>query len=75
MTPNELHEVRMGLKLTQKQAAEVLETDVSTISKMEGGRIAIPRRIAQLYAAYKTGFRPANWPTTVSPHLGGGHKR
>lgn len=73
MKPTDLKRTRLDLGLTQKQAAELLETDETTISKMEGGRIAPPRRIAQLYAAYESGFRPSNWPTERSKHLGGGY--
>jgi transcriptional regulator with XRE-family HTH domain len=67
MTPSELKDVRHRLGLTQAEAAVVLETDVSTIQKMERSEDAAqhrkpPPRVIQLYHAYLAGYRPDTWP-------------
>ena len=67
MTPDELRQARTVLGLTYAQAAVVLETDISTIKKMErdssrASSRGAPVRVPQLYRAYLGGFRPANWP-------------
>lgn len=67
MTPAELRDARESLGLTVAEAASVLETDPTTIERIERdpslktARPA-PVRVAQLYGAYLEGFRPANWP-------------
>lgn len=67
MTPDELRKARETLGLTPAEAARVLETDVSTVRRMERdpslktAREA-PARVARLYRAYLAGFRPEDWP-------------
>ncbi len=67
MSPEDLRRAREALGLTPAEAAEVLETDVSTIYKIERSATRSqyrkpPARVAQLYTAYLSGFRPGNWP-------------
>jgi hypothetical protein len=71
MTPAELRITRELLGLSRKQAAEVLETTVFQIQKMErpedrDSHIKPPRRYVQLLEAYLSGFRPSNWPEGVA---------
>jgi DNA-binding XRE family transcriptional regulator len=67
MTHEHLRQARESLGLTPSEAAVVLETDETTIRRMERDPTAktarsAPARVAQLYQAYANGFRPTNWP-------------
>jgi hypothetical protein len=67
MTYEELRAAREFLGLSPAEAAELLETDLGTIRRIEAARgkstaRSAPARVAQLYRAYLSGFRPANWP-------------
>lgn len=71
MTPAELRITREMLGLSRKQAAEVLETTIFQIQKLErpadrDSHIPAPRRYTQLLEAYMAGFRPDNWPEDVA---------
>lgn len=71
MTPEELRITREMLGLSRQQAAEVLETTIYQIQKLErpadrGSHIKPPRRYTQLLEAYMAGFRPSNWPEGVA---------
>lgn len=71
MTPQELRMKRELLGLSRRQAAELLETSIFQIQKMERpadreSHISPPRRYAQLLDAYLAGFRPENWPEGVA---------
>jgi DNA-binding transcriptional regulator YiaG len=69
MTPEEIKEARQTLGLTQSQLGQVLDTDASTIRKMEQDpkhstfRKPAPRMV-RLIKAYLKGHRPADWPAT-----------
>jgi len=70
MTPAELRITREMLGLSRLFAAEVLETTIYQIQKLErpedrDSHIKPPRRYAQLLEAYMAGFRPDNWPEGV----------
>jgi len=67
MLHEEMRIKREMLGLSRKQAAEVLETTIYQIQRLERSpdresHITPPRRYAQLLDAYLSGFRPHNWP-------------
>lgn len=67
MTPEELRRARERLGLTKIEASLLLETDCTTIEKMERpaglpSHRPAPARVAVLYQAFISGFRPPNWP-------------
>lgn len=70
MTPEDLRLAREQLRLTVQEAAAVLDTDVTTIRKMElpadapSARTA-PARVVRLYKLYLAGARPDDWPERV----------
>lgn len=60
-------EARQKLGLTQKQLGSMLDTDASTIRKMELPETASQHRkpaprMLRLIAAYMSGYRPNDWP-------------
>jgi predicted transcriptional regulator len=70
-TPEDLRIMRELLGLSRKQAAELTETTIFQIQKLERpadreSHIKPPRRYAQLLEAYQAGFRPTNWPEDVA---------
>lgn len=67
MNYDELRRARELLGLTPTEAAEMLDTDVSTIRKIERDpehtqHRAPPGRVVRLYKAYLAGYRPDDWP-------------
>lgn len=71
MTPNELRMTRELLGLSRRQAADLLETTIFQIQKLErpldrGSNIPAPRRYARLLQAYAAGFRPDDWPEDLA---------
>lgn len=59
--------VRIRLGLTEQQMARVLDTDASSIRKMETAphrKTYRPpaARMERLLVAYLAGYRPADWP-------------
>ena len=69
MTPEEIKEARQKLGLSQSQLGAVLDTDASTVRKMELApessthRKPAPRML-RLIQAYLEGYRPDDWPLT-----------
>jgi DNA-binding transcriptional regulator YiaG len=67
MTPSSVKASRRFLKLSVSQFASMLDTDASTIRKMELSegssqyRRPAPRMI-RLIVAYINGYRPQDWP-------------
>jgi len=67
MSPSNVKETRHRLLLSVSQFAMMLDTDASTIRKMELNeessqyRKPAPRMI-RLITAYMEGYRPADWP-------------
>lgn len=67
MKPSEVKNARRNLELSVSEFAQMLDTDASTIRKMElteGSsqyRIPAPRMI-RLITAYMEGYRPIDWP-------------
>jgi DNA-binding transcriptional regulator YiaG len=67
MTPSEVKEARHRLLLSVSQFADMLDTDASTIRKMELSegssqyRRPAPRMV-RLIIAYLNGYRPLDWP-------------
>lgn len=67
MAPDQIAEARRKLGLTQSQFAALLETDKSTIRKMEFPEDAAQhrkpaRRMVRLIHAFLDGWRPTDWP-------------
>jgi len=68
MTPTEIKEARQTLGLSVKGLAQMLDTDGSTIRKMETSpdksthRKPAPRMM-RLITAYLDGYRPTDWPS------------
>lgn len=70
MNHEDLRKAREQLRLTVQEAAEMLETDVTTIRKMELPPEAAqarkpPARVVRLYKLYLAGARPDDWPDRV----------
>jgi DNA-binding transcriptional regulator YiaG len=67
MTPNDVKYARQTLGLTLKDFSVMLDTDASTIRKMELNeessqyRRPAPRMV-RLIMAYLKGYRPPDWP-------------
>jgi DNA-binding transcriptional regulator YiaG len=67
MTPSEVKAARHWLLLSVSQFADMLDTDASTIRKMELSegssqyRGPAPRMV-RLIMAYLNGYRPPDWP-------------
>lgn len=67
MTNYQIKEARRKLGLSQRQFGNVLDTDASTIRKMEAApeqsthRKPAPRMV-RLITAYLKGYRPDDWP-------------
>jgi DNA-binding transcriptional regulator YiaG len=67
MTPNDVKYARQTLGLTLKDFSVMLDTDASTIRKMELNeessqyRRPAPRMV-RLIVAYLNGYRPPDWP-------------
>ncbi len=67
MTPSEVKYARQTLGLTLKDFSVMLDTDASTIRKMELNeessqyRRPAPRMV-RLIMAYLKGYRPPDWP-------------
>lgn len=67
MSPREFKEVRRKLGLTQAQLGTVLDTDATTVRRMEMApdkssfRKPAPRMV-RLPVAYLSGYRPKDWP-------------
>ena len=70
-TPKQLRQMREALGLTRRQAADLMETTIFQVQKMErptdrDSHIKPPRRYEQLLDAYTAGFRPKHWPEGVA---------
>lgn len=71
MSPEQITEARQTLRLSQSQLADLLETDKSTIRKMEFPDNAAQhrqpaRRMVRLIRAYLDGYRPDDWPDAAA---------
>jgi len=70
MTPSQIKEARLSLGLTQAKLSRLLDTDPTTIRKMEMSddkssfRKPAPRMV-RLIEAYLNGYRPDDWPDTI----------
>ena len=68
MTPDQIREARQTLGLTQAQLGAMLDTDPTTVRRMEMDsdkathRAPAPRMV-RLLTAYLNGYRPADWPS------------
>jgi len=68
MTPTQIKELRRELGLSVAQFGRMLDTDASTIRKMEMSedksthRKPAPRMV-RLLEAYLSGYRPKDWPS------------
>jgi DNA-binding transcriptional regulator YiaG len=67
MTPNDVKYARQTLGLTLKDFSVMLDTDASTIRKMElkeeSSQYRRPApRMVRLIMAYLKGYRPPDWP-------------
>jgi len=67
MTPSEVKYSRVTLGLTLREFAQMLDTDASTIRKMElqegSSQYRGPApRMVRLIVAYLNGYRPPDWP-------------
>lgn len=71
MKPAELKEARHKLGLSVTDLARMLDTDPQTVRRMEQTEDAntfrrpAPRMV-RLIAAYLSGYRPSDWPTTCA---------
>jgi len=68
---SELRIKRELLGLSRQQVADLTETNVFQIQKLERpedrkSHVPAPRRYEQLLDAYLAGFRPEHWPEDVS---------
>lgn len=59
--------LRLHLRLTKERMARMLETDVTTITKMEQPPTSVTWRapavrMVRLLSAYLEGWRPDDWP-------------
>lgn len=67
MTPEELNDARHELGLSQREMADMLDTDKQTVRRMEmdpnaqTAREPAPRMV-RLIKAYIAGYRPDDWP-------------
>ena len=67
MTPTQIKEARRTLGLTQAQMGAMLDTDATTIRRMEmspdtrSHRAPAPRMV-RLIQAYLDEYRPPDWP-------------
>lgn len=72
MTPVDIKSARQALGLSQAELAAMLDTDASTVRRMEmspdhkSHRPPAPRMV-RLIAAYIAGYRPPDWPATDAP--------
>jgi len=69
-TPEQMISMRKALGLSRDQAAQLLETDVTMIQKLERNRRLPssrrpPARYGRLLEAMVQGYRPADWPQGV----------
>jgi len=67
MTPSDVKYARQALGLTLKDFSVMLDTDASTIRKMElqegSSQYRRPApRMVRLIMAYLNGYRPVDWP-------------
>ena len=67
MTPSDVRYARQGLGLTIREFSVLLDTDASTIRKMElqesSSQYRRPApRMVRLIRAYLKGYRPPDWP-------------
>lgn len=67
MTPSDVKYARLALGLTLKEFSVMLDTDASTIRKMElqeeSSQYRRPApRMTRLIVAYLNGYRPSDWP-------------
>ena len=63
MTPEEIRTIRAGLGLTQAALAAVMGYGApARIAELESGRRAPSAAAERLLAAYRDGYRPADWP-------------
>lgn len=67
LSPEQIRDARLALKLTQAQLGALLDTDGQTIRRMEGDpshstfrKPAV--RMVRLIEAYLAGYRPADFP-------------
>lgn len=70
MTPAELKQARQSLGLSVADLARLLETDPQTVRRMEQSEAASTfrkpaPRMERLIAAYLSGYRPPDWPSTT----------
>jgi DNA-binding transcriptional regulator YiaG len=67
MTPEEISDARHELGLSQREMADMLDTDKQTVRRMEmdpsaqTAREPAPRMV-RLIKAYIAGYRPDDWP-------------
>jgi transcriptional regulator with XRE-family HTH domain len=67
VNPEQIREARIALGLSQRQLAELLDTDAQTVRRMEMDensatfRRPAPRMV-KLIMAYLNGYRPHDWP-------------
>lgn len=66
----QLKEARQKLGLTQKQLADLIESDPLSMRRMEmdpkhSTARKMPPRVWRLICAYLDGWRPADWPETT----------
>lgn len=71
MDNEQLKAARITLGLTEAEAADLLEVDVSSVQKWERdpskpSHRAAPARVARLLSAYLSGFRPDDWPERLA---------
>lgn len=71
MTPAEIKQARQSLGLSVADLARMLDTDPQTVRRMEQTEDASTfrrpaPRMERLIAAYLSGYRPADWPTTCA---------
>lgn len=67
MKPNDVKNARRNLELSVSEFAQMLDTDASTIRKMElqedSSQYRRPApRMVRLIVAYLNGYRPVDWP-------------
>ena len=68
MTPADIRFARGVLRLSVADTARLLDTDETTIHRIERAKEAKthrppPARVARLLRAYLDGYRPPDWPS------------
>ncbi len=66
MTPDEISAARQSFGLTQAEFADMLDTDVLTVRRIEMSEDTPshrkpPARVVRLIRAYLSGYRPSDW--------------